>query len=185
MKRLVLALTLLLGACATATPQPASLTAMMQMQMREQAGIYSDWHVEGNAHQAQYDRLVRWVEQNDIVVSMAKLEKRELRGSTQLGYKGWVILLHHSLSVDAKLWTLLHELAHLFGPEGRTEQEREVIAELTAAMVCERLGLNVWPQSTGYLNYRVPIHEVQTWTVQRTGREIDRLVDALTAIARD
>jgi antirestriction protein ArdC len=103
----------------------------------------------------------------------------------QPGYGGvWIVLLDVDLGPDAKLHTLIHELAHRYGPAGRTEQEREVIAELSAAMVCQRLGLNVWPQATGYLSARVPVLEVQAWAVQRTGAEIDRLVAALTKIAQ-
>jgi hypothetical protein len=171
------------------SPTPASLIAIQQMQLREQAGLYSDeWEVEGAAHQEQYDRLVKWAERNGIVVSMAKIAqtRAHARGTTQPGYGGvWVVLLDVGLGVDAKLHTLLHELAHIYGPSPAREQEREVIAELSAAMVCERLGLNVWPQATGYLSARVPTLEVQSWAVQRCATEIDRLVDALAKIARE
>lgn len=170
----------LLAMTACVSVVPVSVTTLPRVQLREQAGMYPpEWIVEGDSHAAQLATLTAWSEHNEIIVTTAKLDSRHLRGSAQYGYHGWVVLLDDTLSPNAKLWTLVHELTHIYGPRAPVEEDREVIAELTAAMVCERLGLNVWPQSTSYLASRAPDLERQTATVQRYGWKIDALVDGL------
>jgi hypothetical protein len=183
MGRIAAGLALLSVACVS-NPTPVSLTAMMHVQIREQAGLYPpDWVVTGSAHAGQLATLKAWAEHNEIVVTVAKLNTRHLLGSTQPGYGGWVILLSQDIEPDAQLRTLLHELGHVYGPKAPTEPEREVIAEMVSAMTCERLGLHVWPQATAYLATVVPDLELQTRTVQREGVKLDALVAALTKAA--
>lgn len=177
-----LLLLLALSACASA-PVPLSLTAMMRMQLRERAGLYGDSEVPDATHEPHYRQLIAWAERHKIIVSEAALGQRGIRGSSQPGVGGWIILIERDIPTNDKLTTLLHELGHIYGPSARTEQEREVIAELVAAMVCQRLGLDVWPQSASYLAGRVPDLELQTRTVQREGVKLDALVAALTKAA--
>src|SRR3982751_4101923 len=134
------------AACATASPTPVSLTRMMQLQLREQAGTYPDsWLIDGDTHAPQLAALIAWSERHGIVVTHASLKARHLLGSAQPGYGGWVVLLSQDISPDAQLRTLVHELGHVYGPKVSTENEREVIAELVSAMVCQRLGPHGWP----------------------------------------
>jgi hypothetical protein len=180
MRGLLIAALLSLSACASVVP--LSVTALTTMQLRERAGLYpADWIVSGSAHASQLAALKAWAEDNEIVVVTANLRPLGLRGSAQPGYLGgWIIRLDRRLEPDAQLWTLLHELGHIYGPNARTEEEREVIAELVAALVCARVGLNVWPQVTAYVASRAPVLEAQSRIVQLHGAQIDRLVDRLT-----
>lgn len=182
------AIALLLGclftACAS-VPLPLSVTALTTMQLRERAGLYPPCcELPGASHTAQLAAVKRWADREGIVVTSADLHRRNLRGSTQAGYGGPVVLLDRSLSPNGELFTLLHELGHLYGPQPAIELEREVIAELIAAMVCQRLGLDVWPQATSYLAMRVPDLELQTQTVQRYGARIDTTAEMLTKAAQ-
>ncbi len=184
MRHILLILLLVSGGCATAG-LPASFLAMQRMQIRELAGHYpSDFTVKGDSHRTQYKRLAEWAEDNGIVVTEAGLARRSLRGSVQPGYGGWVILIEREQPPNAKLSTLLHELGHVFGPKGNTELEREVIAEMIAAMACEAVGLDMWPQATSYLAYRVPALDTQMSLVARVGAGIDNTAKALAKIMR-
>lgn len=180
MRAPLIAALLLLSACASA-PVPISLTALMQMQLKERAGIYPDeWTIAGTSHDAQYVKLAAWTEAQGIVVSEADLTRRQLRGCVQPGHGGWVILINRGMSPNGKLQTLLHELGHVYGPKASSEADRETIAELVAALVCARVGLNVWPEVTAYVASRAPVLEAQSRIVQLHGARIDRLVDRLT-----
>lgn len=184
MGRIAVLLTVMLSACATA-PVPLSLGALTRLQIQERAGLFPpDCGVDGHAHEAQYVTLAAWAERNNIVVAPAVLSRRNIRGSVQQGYGGWIVLIGRDLSPDEKLYTLLHELGHIYGPRPPTDDDREMMAEMIAAMVCERIGMNVWPQTTCYLSWRVPSLDDQAWAVQRHGAEIDRTVDALVRVLK-
>lgn len=184
-KRLSVLLVLCVAHCASATP-PASLVALQQVQLRQRAGVYAhDFTVLGKSHQAYYDRLKAWAEDFDTIVTTAHLGSRGLRGSIQPAYGGGpVILIEEDMTPNSKLYTLVHELAHLLGPKVSTEAEREVIAEVTAAMVCQRLGLDVWPQTAAYLAWNIPKEDDQTRPVQLHGAQIDALVMKIVKAAR-
>lgn len=179
MRILAVGVVLLLSACASA-PLPASLTAMNALQLREQSGLYpGSWQVTGSAHAAQYAALVRWAQHQGIVVTTADLTARNLMGSVQHGYGGWIVLINDQLAVDAQLYALLHELGHLYGHASLNGDDGEVVAEMVAAMACERIGLNVWPQTTAYLADRVPSLDQQMRAVQLHGARIDQVVAML------
>lgn len=181
MGRLALALLLSLTVGCATTAAPQSLTALMSVQLRERAGMVpSDATMTGRTHEAALHRLQAWAERGGIVVALADLEQRNLRGSIQPGMGGWIILIDRAQGPDAQLYTLLHELAHLLGPANISSDDSEVIAEVATGMVYARLGLDVWPHVAAYLVWRVPSFEAQAAAVQRRGAAIDALVEKLT-----
>lgn len=180
MRGLLIAALLSLSACASA-PVPVSLTAMMRLQLKERAGLYpDDWIVKGATHEAQYVQLQAWAEQQGIRVMTGPLWKFGLMGRVWFSDDVWTILINRDLGPDAKFYTLLHELGHLYGPATLNDGDGEVFAEMTAGLVCQRVGLPVWPEMAAYLVRRVPSLDQQAQTVQRHGVAIDRLVDRLT-----
>ena len=54
---------------------------------------------------------------------------------------------------------------------------------MVAASVLQSVGLDVWPQTAGYLVQRVPFDE-QTRAVQRYGLQIDQIVEKLSKALR-
>jgi hypothetical protein len=172
-------------ACASTAAIPQSVTLMMQLQIKQRAGIHPpDWSVPGDSHQLYFVRLQAWAEASGVVVAPAVLERRNQRGSIQYGHGGWIILIERGLTGNEKLHTLLHELGHLLASGKAPELESEVIAEMVSAMVCQRLGLDVWPQTAAYLVMRVPDFEIQARAVQFSGARIDAVVEKLTQAAQ-
>lgn len=179
----IVALLVLLTGCAS-VPMPQSVTAFQQIRLKQQVGFYpQDWYVPGTDHAAQYDRLVGWAEDQGIVIADANLDRRQYMGTIQAGVGGWVVLIHQGLTPNGKLYTLLHELGHLYGRAKIAGEDSEVVAEMVTAMACQRLGLNVWPQTTSYLAHRVPSLETQASAVQRYGATIDTVVAKLVTAA--
>jgi hypothetical protein len=177
---------LLASSCASlpASPSPA-LTAYSILELREKAGMYpGDWAVSGASHAPQLARLEDWAAQEGMLVLTARLTPKQLLGHVSYSrFLGWVILLNRDLSPNNRLYTLLHELGHVYAPEGIGTDAQEVFAEMVSASVCERLGLNVWPQTTAYLAHQVE-REVRARTVQRYNAQIDRIVVKLTKAAQ-
>lgn len=176
----LLSLCILLSACASTLPVPVSLTALMQIQLRERAGLHAgDWEVGGDSHAANLARLEQWAEHADIIVTTAPISRKQLLGHTQYGgYTGWVILISRDLTPNGRLYTLLHELGHVLGPQHLDSASAEVVAEMVAAMVCERLGLDVRAQTAAYLTAHVPL-DMQSRVVQLHGERIDNIVTTL------
>lgn len=182
---IALCLFLLVG-CASFHPATSpTVNAIQQLQARQVAHAYpSDWDVRGDDHLAQYTKLVTWAEDHDAVIALASLERKQVLGhSSHSFYLGWVILLDIDLPVNNRLYTLLHELGHAFGPHAVTIQEAETIAELIAVQVCDKLGMNVWPQTASYLAAHIDL-ETQWLVVQRYGARIDEVVKRLVTAAQ-
>lgn len=177
------ALVLVVSACAHA-PLPSSLTAMVQLQMRQRAAMFpGSVYLPGSSHQAHFRTLKAWTESKNVIVTLADLSRRELRGSIQPGYGGPVILLEQDLEPNEHLHILLHELGHLFGPKPALEADREVVAELVAVLTCEQLGLDAWGQTALYLSRWAVDLDQQMRTAQIHGPAIDALVARLTLAA--
>lgn len=185
--RIGLALGVLVTAACASLPVATSpsLVAFSALQARERAGLYGDdWVVDGDSRAIELHRLESWASQRGIFVLSAPLGRKNLLGHvSHSGYVGWVVLLNESLSVNNRLYTLLHELAHVYGPDG-TDEAREVVAEMVAASVCARIGLDVWPQTAAYLAANVA-PEVQARAVQRYGEDIDRIIERLTLAVQE
>jgi hypothetical protein len=177
---------LLLTGCATATP-PGSYRVWQQLQVTQLAGTYpDDWTIYGDSHAAALHALEQWTEQQGIVLAPAHLGRKNLLGHTSLSkLAGWIVLVDQDQPVNTRLYTLLHELAHVYSPATLWPHPEadEVFAEMVADQVCEGIGLHVHPQTAAYLAARVPIAE-QGAIVGRVERSIDQTVEKLAAVVR-
>lgn len=184
----VLVLLVVSFACASAPRSPRSLEALTQLQVRQRAGLYhaQEWSVAGDSHKATFDRLRTWANDRGIFVLDAPLDRKSLLGyANRSQYLGWLVLINENLPPNNQLYTLLHELAHVYGPlKVLGAPAGETFAELVAGMVCQNLGLDVWRQTTAYVAGHQPMDE-QTATVQQHGLAIDALVDTLTQAAQE
>lgn len=183
---MVLVAALLATGCAAATSSlSTSFDTLMRLQLRERAGIFPpDWDVVGDSHAANYSKLATWARAQGFIIVGAPLASKNLLGHVQYGGQvGWVVLINEDLPPNNKLYTLAHELGHVYGPRKLTYQEAETVAEVIAASVCQRVGLDVWPQTASYLASHSEL-EVQTAVVQRYGRDLDKVITMLSAAAQ-
>jgi hypothetical protein len=167
--------------CATSVPPSRTVDALATLQLKARAGLYpAEWAVPGDSHAAYLARLQEWAADEGIVVATAPISKKNLLGHvSHTAYAGWVVLINDSLPPNNRLYTLLHELGHVYGPPKLGMDAAEVLAEMVAAQVCEDVGLNVWPQTTAYLATYVPIDR-QSAAVQLHSAAIDRVVVKLS-----
>jgi hypothetical protein len=174
-------LALCVTACASVQPVSVSSSALSQLQLRARAGLYPpDWSVRGDSHAAALERLEAWSAHKGIVIAPAPISEKNLLGHTSFSpYTGWIVLINRDLSTNNRLYTLLHELGHVLGPHNLSEDASEVIAEMVSAQVCQRIGLDVWPQTTAYLAINTSVAS-QYATVARYGLQIDAIVDGLS-----
>jgi hypothetical protein len=182
----VLLLAFCLTGCAAALTESRTVDSLATLQIKERAGLYpGDWSVRGDSHARYLEKLQRWADDQGIVVAAAPIASKNLLGHASRGiFTGWVILINDRLPVNNRLYTLLHELGHVYGPQDVTAEQGEVIAEMVAAQVCEDVGLNVWGQTAAYLVTYVPIDR-QSATVQRHGSKIDNIVKKLSRAVRE
>ena len=177
---LIMVAALLLAGCASTLATSRTATALVTLQMHVRAGVYpGDWTIVGDSHAAYLVTLQQWAAGQGIVVAAAPISNKRLLGHvSHSAYAGWIVLINETLTPNHRLHTLLHELGHVYGPQDLGMDAGEVFAELVAAQVCERVGLNVWPQTTAYLAAFVPLDR-QTVTVDAHGGAIDEIVDKL------
>lgn len=176
----LLPLAFVLG-CATAPPA-GSYEAWSRLAMMQRAGAYpTDWAIPGETHAAQLATLEKWTEAQGYILAPAHLQRKNLLGHVSLtNLAGWVILVDPDRPADARLYTLLHELAHILGPTklGVTAENDETFAEVVTVIVCDRLGLSAWPQTAAYLHQNVPL-DVQERFVSAHEKDIDAVVAKL------
>lgn len=143
MKRLLLLLFVLTQACASAPVSGRTAAALIVA-----VAPSEDWAVEGSDHVLQLQRLEGWCARQGITVEVQPMEK--YLGATDV--KDRNIYLSATLSPNDQLYTLLHEVAHVYQPRELNEREQEAWAELIASAVIARLGLPLWPQTSAYLH---------------------------------
>ncbi len=111
-------------------------------------------NIEGNRHQALYDRLARVVSRT-IPIEHLPAERMD-------GARGWYdpdagkIALSQGNTPNQNAKTLIHEYAHALlhtSDAGRRlpRQQKEVEAEAVAFIVCEAFGFDTSDQSVGYV----------------------------------
>lgn len=168
-------------ACATA-PQAGAYGAWARLAMLQRAGAYPpDWAIAGDSHAAQLATLEQWTEEQGYVLAPAHLQRKNLLGHvSRTNLAGWVILVDPDRPANARLYTLLHELAHILGPDklGVAEHD-ETFAEVVTTIVCDHIGLSAWPQTASYLHQNVPL-DVQERFVASHEKQIDAVVATLT-----
>jgi hypothetical protein len=183
--RLAIVSLLLSTGCASVAPSPA-VGAWQRLQLMQIGGVYPpDWSIEGATHSAALAHLERWTEAQGFILAPAHLASKNLLGHvSRTSLAGWVILVDADQPADARLYTLLHELAHVFSPLKRGQaDDDEVFAELVSVLVCERIGLKVWPQTASYLAARTRLEDQERIVAHYAG-DIDRVVEKLTAATR-
>jgi hypothetical protein len=201
MRRLALALVVTLAvACATS----GGLTSIQFKSMLEThaaAGIipedWAEYQPEGSAHSKTFLKLVAHAGRQGIKVygtDMADTFSNILEpGETLFGYYLPAsdavenklpavphIFLEKSLSPDAMLQTLAHELGHhyatVMAPRLTGEEDGQVFAEAVAFLVCQAIGLDTFKSSAGYLWEQEREH---LWVLQFYAREIDAAAAAI------
>lgn len=175
---------LALSACAAVTSQSPTDLSVKRILIAEQMPLPSTWDIPGASHAEALARLQAWADDSGIVIAPAPIDKKNLLGFVyQTHMAGWVLLLNEALPANGRLYTLLHELAHVYAPDLPDRHAGEIFSELVAAQVCDRLGLDVWRQTASYLKTFTTIEE-QMRTGQRYAADIDRVVDKLWKAAK-
>lgn len=175
-----LSIGVLLMACAAPAVAPSlspSLAAFNRLIVLEQAGADDDdWIITGSAHAAQLAHLQAWALKNSIIVTITPLDRKRLFGATiPTQLLGWTIFIDAKSAPDGQLYTLLHELAHVFSPKNLTTAQSEIFAELIAVQAADKHGLDGWRQTAGYLAAHATTSE-QFWTLHAHATEMDALV---------
>lgn len=172
---------LLLAGCASVGGSFQTLAQLQLLQRLET--LPEDWNVPGESHAKYLQTLTTWATKRQIQVVDTKFDDTTLAGRTVWKQSGTVVYLEQRLSANARLATLVHELAHVLHGTYLNKQAGEVYAELVAVQVCGALGLDISKQSAAYLRPRVEMS--LQWSVAQTfGPQIDRIVPVLVKAAR-
>jgi hypothetical protein len=182
----ILVLFSLSGCASTLAVSPTSAT-LQRLLIAQQIQVPDDWIVTGHSHAAPLTRLLAWAEDRNIIVAPAHLaEKHRVLGFAHESHAvGWIVLLDEDLPPNARLHTLVHEVAHILSPARvfNEMQASEIFAEIVAVQVCDQLGLDTWHQTAAYLrHFTTP--EMQTLTATRYRTDIDHAVETLTKAAQ-
>jgi len=110
--------------------------------------------IEGDRHQALFERLRRVVERNHRIQILPEEEMRGARGFFRPSTGEIALSASNSVNQNAK--TLVHEYAHALlhsNPVGRSlpAEQKEVEAEAVAFIVCEAFGFDTSEYSVGYV----------------------------------
>ena len=181
---LTLVLCGLLATCGRPVVDPSpSLAVFERLTMLEASKDWIDWRIDGSTERAALARLRAWADAEEIIVTTVPLDRRELLGAAiPTRSVGWTVFVNSDESIDGQFYTLVHELAHVYQPDGLQVGQAETFAEVIAVQVAARCGLQVWPQTAAYLRAHAT-SEQQFWTLQAHAREMDRLVDKLSRAA--
>lgn len=187
MRRLIMAAALLSG-CASAPLSVSPTTmALQRLTLTERLPLQPHWDVAGASHATHLERLREWAEDQGIVVADVHLaERKQLLGFAQESRTlGWVVLLDAELPPNGKLQTLAHELSHIHAPADTFKDAKtaEVFAELSAAQVCDQLGLDTWRETAAYLKTMTTLED-QARTAAKYHTQIDAVVAKLVKAAR-
>lgn len=183
----ILAVVMVCGALAAQSPTTTAWQRLILMQSTGMVG--PNWAVSGDSHAAHLARLYAWMDRKHTIHAETNLAQRGLLGLsiTTGSSTGWVVLIDHDKSANAKFVALAHELGHMYSPKALwndgTVADRETFAELVAVQVADHAGLDVWTQTATYLNDKAPI-ENQMRTVQKWAADADRLVARLDKIVK-
>jgi hypothetical protein len=187
-RQLVIALLLLCSVgCATVSP---TLRTMHVVDFMQRNGAHLDyWQVSGEDLGGNLVNLIAWAKRRGIRVAQAPtitLEGRPVLGLTTFTDNGGVfILLDSHGSANSKFFTLVHELAHVYGSHYLRSQAAEVYAELIAAQVCQKLGMkNALPATAAYLQEQVGSLPFQWKVVDLLHLEADVVVQMLLNAAK-
>jgi hypothetical protein len=184
MRRLVIT-ALLIGTAMLQTaslPSP-TLKAWQRLRLMQMAGqVSNEWAIRGNTHAAQLEKLERWSEKRDYILTEARIVQKNIRGHTQHSSSlGWVILIDRDLEPDWQFTTLCHELAHVMTPKSLPPGTPygEVFAEMVAVQVADGVGIDAWFQTASYL-YAFASDEDQAYVMMKWYPDIDRVTAQLS-----
>jgi hypothetical protein len=175
---------ILFSSCAAGIALSPSAMALQRVQLREESSLLPDeWVIEGHTHVGNLERLIVWTELQNIVYALAHLQRRRYHGLVKRSeLVDWILIVDQDLPSNSQLYTLVHELAHIYAPKIKDVEMAETFAELTAVQVCEHIGLDTWWQTASYLYAKTSI-DAQARTVMLYGPQIDRVVEKLSKAA--
>jgi hypothetical protein len=147
--------------------------------------IVSVFAVPGDSHAVYLPRLVKFARRRGVPVYMVPIAKdtgERLIGLSSCpqaaGGRQCVILIDSGDGPNGRLYTLLHELAHLEqAGKVRTVDEAEVFAESVAFLVLSELGLDTSVVSASYL-----VLNTSEAARRRVLRELAPHVEAIAAM---
>lgn len=166
MKRLLVALALLVASCGFApTEQPRLVdeiqTQILFTELTTGLQLTGGFEVSGNTLIAERGRLKRWALEKGIAFMEGNLRAIDFNGLTfcfEGGENYCVVMIDTSGSINTQVSVLIHELTHYDHIVSTTmdSKEAEIVAEVTSLLVMRNLGLDTRRQSLGYIVRHVP-----------------------------
>lgn len=160
-----------------------AMDSRMQVMENQDLIVPETLDIKGDSHVLYLGKLI--TRATDIGVTVVFVQRLKADNNQEMlwGYTVFedkMIFISTSLSLDAQLATLFHELGHMLQPKdlfpGKNhDHDAQVFAESVSVLACQELGLDITPSSFGYLQQFPNRHAV----IQRYSTEIDAAVTKL------
>jgi hypothetical protein len=181
MRRLLLAAALIaVTSCGTLS---APLLNSRMITAAQEAGVVSPWGdyvVPGDSHEKYIPKIIKWFEARGYKVMLKGIQDicKECYGLTNTNLK--IVLIEIDHPANTHFSTLLHEAAHvLFMGKSDSRGVHEAVAEMSAYLAAQKVGLNTQRQSYNYLAgadaiWRDAIYEKFGKEIEKIVRELER-----------
>lgn len=176
MKKFLAAGLLCLSAAGCASAPFTATSVMSLEEMYKNPAIPRKQAVAGDSHKDYLPKLAGIAERRGIVVMEGEIENPEDPDQVIWGFfdrKHSEIAVDSRLTKNEQVVALVHELAHALGPQMGDEDERDVVAQAVACIVCQRLKLDAVNATMAYYTANQAFEVKVLKTLARYAKAID------------